>query len=202
MTAVKIDDRLTVADQPSQETLSVLAAGDFATIINNRPDGEELGQPGSAAEKAILEQAGLAYRFIPVTATTITEADIRAFQEAVSGAKGRVYAHCRSGTRSLTLHALGEVLDGRKKPGEVEAFGRERGFDLSGAVQWLARNAARAPQVKGFYEPRTGSIQYVVTIRRRGAARSSTRSMSSMRNPGRPLRIRPTRSSPMWRARG
>ena len=83
MTAVKIDDRLTVADQPSQETLSVLAAGDFATIINNRPDGEELGQPGSAAEKAILEQAGLAYRFIPVTATTITEAETPAASEEI-----------------------------------------------------------------------------------------------------------------------
>jgi hypothetical protein len=44
---------------------------------------------------------------------------------------------------SLTLHVLGEVLAGRMKPGEVEAFGRAHGFDLSGAVQWLARNAAR-----------------------------------------------------------
>jgi uncharacterized protein (TIGR01244 family) len=163
MTAVKIDDRLTIASQPRQEALATLAATGFATIINNRPDGEETGQPSSAAEKAILEQSGLVYRFIPVTATTITEADIRSFQEAVSGAKGRVYAHCRSGTRSLTLHVLGEVLAGRMKPGEVEAFGRAHGFDLSGAVQWLARNAAKAPQVKGFYEPRTGSIQYVVT---------------------------------------
>lgn len=162
MTAVKIDDRLTVAGQPSHETLSALAAGGFATIINNRPDGEEPGQPGHAAEKAILERSGLAFRFIPVTATTITEADIHAFQAAVSAAKGPVYAHCRSGTRSLTLYVLGEVLAGRMKPGEVEAFGRVRGFDLSGAVRWLARNAARAPQVKGFYEPRTGSIQYVV----------------------------------------
>ena len=74
MTAVKIDDRLTVASQPSRETLSALAAGGFATIINNRPDGEEAGQPGSPAEKVILERAGLAYRFIPVTAATITEA--------------------------------------------------------------------------------------------------------------------------------
>ena len=162
MTAVKIDHRLTVASQPRQEVLATLAATGFAVIINNRPDGEEPGQRVSAAEKAILEQSGLVYRFIPVTATTITEADIRSFQEAVSGAKGPVYAHCRSGTRSLTLHVLGEVLAGRMKPGEVEAFGRERGFDLSGAVQWLARNAARAPQVRGFYEPRSGSIQYVV----------------------------------------
>lgn len=57
---------------------------------------------------------------------------------------------------------LGEVLAGRMKPGEVETFGRAHGFDLSGAVQWLARNAIRAPQVKGFHEPRTGSIQYVI----------------------------------------
>lgn len=108
MTAVKIDDRLTVASQPRQEALATLAAAGFATIINNRPDGEEPGQPGSAAEKAALERAGLDYRFIPVTAATITEADIGAFQEGVSAAKGPVYAHCRSGTRSLTLYVLGE----------------------------------------------------------------------------------------------
>ncbi|WP_306224663.1 bifunctional sulfur transferase/dioxygenase Blh [Bosea beijingensis] len=162
MASVKIDDRLTVASQPHQEALAALAAAGFATIINNRPDGEEPGQPGNAAEKAVLERPGLAYHFIPVTGATITEADIRSFQEAVSGAKGPVYAHCRSGTRSLTLHVLGEVLAGRMKPGDVEAFGRAHGFDLSGAVQWLARNAARAPLVKGFHEPRTGSVQYVV----------------------------------------
>ena len=117
MTAVKIDDRLTVASQPSPETLATLATAGFATIINNRPDAEEPGQPGSAAEKAACERAGLAYRFIPVTAATITEADIRAFQAAVSEARGPVYAHCRSGVRSLTLHVLGEVLAGRMKRG-------------------------------------------------------------------------------------
>ena len=90
MTAVKIDDRLTVASQPNEETLSALAAGGFATIINNRPDGEEPGQPGSAAEKAILGRASLAYHFIPVAASTITEADIRSFQQAVSEAEGPV----------------------------------------------------------------------------------------------------------------
>lgn len=163
MICKQIDDRLTVAAQPGLEALAELAAGGFAAIINNRPDGEEPGQPGSADEKAVLKQVGLDYHFIPVTATTITEADIDAFREVLSGAKGPVFAHCRTGTRSLTLHVLGEVLAGRMKPGEVEAFGSAHGFDLSGAVQWLARNAARAPRVRGFYEPRTGSIQYVVT---------------------------------------
>lgn len=163
MNAVKISDRLTVASQPDRETLAAVARQGFAAVINNRPDGEDTSQLDNASERALLGQAGLAYSFIPVTGTTITAADIQAFQQATSGAKGPVYAHCRSGTRSLTLHVLGEVLDGRMKPGEVAAFGRSHGFDLSGAVDWLARQAARVPQVTGFHEPRTGSIQYVVS---------------------------------------
>ncbi|MDX3808445.1 bifunctional sulfur transferase/dioxygenase Blh [Bosea thiooxidans] len=163
MTAVKITDRLTVASQPTQETLATLARAGFTTVLNNRPDNEEPGQASSPAEKEAVQRAGLAYAFIPVAAGTITEADIRAFQKIVSKAEGPVYAHCRSGTRSLTLHVLGEALDGRMQPAEIEPFGRARGFDLSGAVRWLSRRAAQMPQVKGFYEPRTGSIQYVVT---------------------------------------
>lgn len=163
MTAVKITDRLTVASQPTQETLATLAEVGFTAVLNNRPDNEEPGQIGSAAEKEAVRRAGLAYAFVPVTAGTITEADIRAFQKIVSAAEGPVYAHCRSGTRSLTLHVLGEALDGRMQPAEIEPFGRARGFDLSGAVRWLSRRTAQVPQVKGFYEPRTGSIQYVVT---------------------------------------
>lgn len=163
MTAVKITDRLTVASQPTQETLATLARAGFTAVLNNRPDNEEPGQASSAAEKEAVQRAGLAYAFVPVTAGTITEADIRAFQKIVSAAEGPVYAHCRSGTRSLTLHVLGEALDGRMQPAEIEPFGRARGFDLSGAVRWLSSRAAQVPQVKGFYEPRTGSIQYVVT---------------------------------------
>jgi len=163
MTTVKITDRLTVASQPPQEELAALVAAGFTTIINNRPDGEEPGQPGNAVEKSVLERPGLAYHFIPVTGGTITEADVRAFQKVMADAVGPVYAHCRSGTRSLTLYVLGEALDGRMKIEDIEPFGRARGFDLSGAVAWLVRRAAQVPEVKGFYEPYTGSIQYVVT---------------------------------------
>lgn len=162
MTIVKINDRLTVASQPSVDTIAAVEAAGFAMLVNGRPDGEEVGQPGNAVEKAAAKQSGLAYRFIPVAVPTLTEAEIRAFQMAMSSAKGPVYAHCKSGTRALTLHVLGEVLDGRMKPEEVEPFGRSYGFDLSGAVKWLGHRARQAPQVKGFYEPRTGSIQYVV----------------------------------------
>lgn len=161
MSAVKITDRLTVASQPDIGSFADIAR-DYAALINLRPDGEDAAQPGNSAEHAAATDAKLGYAFLPVTGSTITEADIRAFQHAMNSADGPVYAHCKGGTRVLTLYVLGEVLDGRMRREEVEAFGKARGFDLSRAARWLARQSAYKPAVKGFYDVRTGSIQYVV----------------------------------------
>lgn len=163
MHAVKIDDRLTVASQPDPASFVKFAGEGFAMVVNARPDGEEASQPGNEAEKAAAHAAALDYAFIPVTGPGITEADIRAFQQSLAEARGPVLAHCKSGMRALMLHVLGEVLDGRMKRDQVEAFGRTHGFDLSGAVRWLDRNAKAAPRVKGFFDPRTWSVQYVVS---------------------------------------
>jgi uncharacterized protein (TIGR01244 family) len=163
MAAVKIDDRLTVSYQPDPATFGEFAKRGFAALINARPDGEETAQPGNAVEAAAARSSSLGYAFIPVTGPTMTEADVRAFQQAMTEAKGPVFAHCKSGLRALTLYTIGEVLDGRMTRTEVEAFGRRHGFDLSGAVSWLERQDAKTPRVRGFHDARTGSIQYVVT---------------------------------------
>ncbi|MCJ2131364.1 TIGR01244 family sulfur transferase [Methylobacterium sp. E-045] len=137
MTITPIDSRLSVSGQPSEAEIADLSTRGFALLINNRPEGEEPGQLGSAAEAAAAEAAGLAYLHLPVTGPGITHEDIARFREAVEGASGPVLAHCRSGTRSLTLWALSEVLAGRLSRDDILAYGRERGFDLGGAVRWL-----------------------------------------------------------------
>lgn len=162
MSAARITDRLTVAAQPDPADFPALANQGYAFILNTRPDGEDAAQPGNAAERAAVESAGLGYAFVPVTGPTIRAADIRAFQRALAESKGPVYAHCKSGARALTLYALGEALDGRLKPEDLEAFGQRHGFDLSGATRWLAAEARTTPRVTGFFDPRTWSIQYVV----------------------------------------
>jgi uncharacterized protein (TIGR01244 family) len=143
MQTVRINDKISVARQPEIEAFAELAADGFKAVINNRPDGEDAQQPGSAAEKQAAADAGLAYAHIPVTGATITEADIRAFQAALANTDGPVLAHCKGGTRSLTLWVLGEVLDGRIRADEVRAFGEQRGFDLRGAEAWLAQHGGR-----------------------------------------------------------
>ncbi|WMS42717.1 bifunctional sulfur transferase/dioxygenase Blh [Acuticoccus sp. MNP-M23] len=163
MRTIPINDRLAVAAQPAIAEIAGLKAAGFAAIINSRPDGESAEQPGNAAEAEAADDAGLGYAFVPVRPDEITEADVRAFQSAMAAADGKVLAHCASGMRALILHTIGEVLDGRMDRGDIAAFGARHGFDLSAAERWLTRHAAAVPRVRGFFDPRTFSIQYVVS---------------------------------------
>lgn len=164
MRTIRINDRLSVSAQPDLADFAVFARQGYTALINLRPDGEGPDQPGNAAEKAAAAAAGLSYRFVPVTgAAGITEADIAAFHDTVSSGRGPVLAHCKSGTRALLLYSLGEVREGRMRRDEIEAFGKSHGFDLSGAVRWLDAEAARVPKVKAWFDPRTSSVQYIVT---------------------------------------
>ncbi|KAE8236942.1 hypothetical protein A4X03_0g9272, partial [Tilletia caries] len=129
MPVTSVSEKLSVSSQPSVEDIRSLRANGFKTLINNRPDGEEPGQPGTEAEAQEAKHCNLSYAFIPVTGATITEADVRAFQRAIDESEGPVFAHCKTGTRSLNLYVIGEVLDGRLRADQVMDFGRERGFD-------------------------------------------------------------------------
>lgn len=133
----QISDRLYVAPQLTADGIRQARAQGFALIINNRPDGEEPGQPSAADNRSVAEGEQLAYAHIPVTAGQISEGQVRDFQQALSGAKGPVLAHCKTGTRSAILYAIGEVLDGRMGKDQVIPFGQSVGLDLSGAVMWL-----------------------------------------------------------------
>lgn len=138
MRLVQIDDRLWVAPQIDPEEFAALKEKGFTAIVNNRPDGEEPGQPTAAEAAATAASLGLAYTHLPFSGYGFDEALVRAQQAALSAQPGPVVAHCRSGTRSLTIWAVGEVLDGRMAIEDVEAFGRSHGFDLSGVQRWFA----------------------------------------------------------------
>lgn len=163
MKAVRINERLTVSDQPTAVDLLTLPNLGFRQLVNLRPDGEDGEQPGNVNEREAADHGALSYAFIPVAMPTITEADIRAFQAVLSGADGPTLAHCKTGTRALTLYVLGEVLDGRMKKEQLASFGQRHGYDLSGAVKWLERDATLMPEVKGFFDRCTWSVQYVVS---------------------------------------
>lgn len=136
----QVSDKLFIAPQLSAADIRAAKGRGIAAIVNNRPDGEEAGQPTAAENRRVAEAEGLAYAHIPIAAGQITENKVRAFQMAVAEAGGPVLAHCKTGTRSATLHAIGEVLDGRMAKDEIAPLGQRLGLDLAGAVKWLDAN--------------------------------------------------------------
>ena len=99
-----------------------------AMIVNNRPDGEEPGQPLSAEIEAAALAAGLGYRHIPV-AGGLPADQVEAMAAALEEANGLTLAFCRSGTRSTYLWALAEASRGRDGKELVECAAAA-GYDL------------------------------------------------------------------------
>lgn len=136
----QVTDRFWVAPQISQVDIEEAKARGITTILNNRPDGEDPGQPAAAAHALIARENGIDYQHIPVVGGAIGREQIDAFRQALAEAPGPVLAHCRSGTRSLVLYTIGEVLDGRMDPSGIDGLGQRMGIDLTGAKVWLANH--------------------------------------------------------------
>lgn len=102
----KLDDSISVSPQITPAQVAEAARLGFTAIINNRPEGEEPGQPSGAEIAAAAEAAGLAYVEIPITHAGFTQEQVDAMAEALQSAQGPILAYCRSGTRSTFVWAL------------------------------------------------------------------------------------------------
>jgi uncharacterized protein (TIGR01244 family) len=137
MKPIAVTPKLAVAPQPKLSDFQILKRQGFTTIVNNRPDGEDPNQLGSAAEAEAARAAGLGYFHIPVTSAGMTEDDARLLKETIEQAPGPVVAHCRSGARSFYLWVLLGDLDSLSDE-ELVAKATELGVDANAARTWLA----------------------------------------------------------------
>lgn len=129
----QVTDDFSVSPQISLDDLTAAAAQGFKLVINNRPDGEQPGQPSSAEVEAAARAAGLDYVHIPVVGQPGPE-QVEANRLAIAGADGPVLAFCRSGTRSIVTWSIGQALSGERPRGELVSLGREAGYDLSSVL--------------------------------------------------------------------
>lgn len=144
---------------PQFAVTSALAATDFATlksagfasVISNRPDGEEERQPSAKREAALAWQAGLRFAHVPTPKTDIfTDGVVEPMADALRSLPGPVVAHCKSGVRSAIAWAAASA---RSQPVDcvlaaLTAAGFELGFlrdDLemqADRKRWLGSSAA------------------------------------------------------------
>ncbi|MEG8043724.1 TIGR01244 family sulfur transferase [Sphingomonas faeni] len=127
----QINESISVAPQIAVEQVAEIAAAGYTTIVNNRPDDEDAGQPSGDAIRAAAEAAGLKYVSIPVTHAGFSHPQIDAMTQALTDSDGPVLAYCRSGTRSCNLWALAAAKAGRN-PNLLLAQAEDAGYDLRG----------------------------------------------------------------------
>src|SRR5215468_1768619 len=124
----QLDDRTLVSGQIAPEEVAGLAEHGITVILNNRPDGEEPGQPLAADIEAAAAQAGIPYHFVPII-RGIGPADVDEMQKALhETGDGKLLAFCRSGKRSALACALAHREDGASRK-EVEQRLTAAGFD-------------------------------------------------------------------------
>jgi uncharacterized protein (TIGR01244 family) len=108
----QLDDKVMVSSQIAPHEVAGLAEQGVTMLVNNRPDGEEPGQPLAGDIEEAAAAAGIAYRFVPII-RGIGPADIEEMQKALRAAEaGKLLAFCRSGTRSALAVALAKREEG------------------------------------------------------------------------------------------
>ena len=124
----QLDDRTLVSGQIAPEEVAGLAEHGITVIVNNRPDGEEPGQPLAADIEAAAAEAGIPYHFVPII-RGIGPADVEEMQKALhETGDGKLLAFCRTGRRSAFACALAHREDGAARE-EVEDRLNAAGFD-------------------------------------------------------------------------
>lgn len=155
----QLEEDFFVSGQVTRESLEQAAALGITRLINNRPDGEEAGQPSSKEVGAWAGELGLDYHFIPVAAGAMTPEVLAQFSAAVncasvnSAADGvaddigvRVLASCRTGTRSCVLWALDRASCRAAPVDHIIAAAGEAGYDISAMKASLEQLAGSSGQ--------------------------------------------------------
>lgn len=117
-----LSDRLYISPQiTARDTLAAAAARGVRTLVCQRPDGEEPGQPPFADIAAWAAEAGIPHcLYRPVTAANLHADNAAEFAAVVANADAPVLAYCRTGTRCTVLWALDAVAHGLNPQAAVQ----------------------------------------------------------------------------------
>jgi len=133
----RITGDISVSPQILPGDIPAIAAAGFRSVLCNRPDDEEPGQPDYAAVAEAARDAGLEVRSVPIPLGPTPTATIRDFARALDEMERPVLAYCRSGTRCTMLWSMVsyEALGGD----EVIRRARAAGYDMAGLIRQIER---------------------------------------------------------------
>ena len=133
----KVTDTISVSPQLSPDDMKAVADAGFRSIVCNRPDGEEPGQPAEGGIAAAAREAGLEFRSIPVSRGLVRPGDLDRFRAALDEMPGPVLAYCRSGTRCTMLWSMAQF--GRMRADDIVGAAARAGYDMAPLVAQMTR---------------------------------------------------------------
>jgi uncharacterized protein (TIGR01244 family) len=126
----QLDGKTLVAGQITAGDLAQAKAEGVTLVVNNRPDGEDAGQPTGAEIEAAARAAGIDYRHVPID-RGLGPSHIEAMRDAMAATgEGKLLAYCRSGMRSTLAWAVACREEGVPRE-EVEKGANTAGFSLA-----------------------------------------------------------------------
>lgn len=96
-------ENFAVSSQISVDDLADIAEAGFKSVICNRPDGEDFGQPSAETIEIACRQHGLRFYHVPIKGQIDLPEAVPQQAEIMRKAKGPFFAYCRSGNRSAIL---------------------------------------------------------------------------------------------------
>ena len=124
-----------VSPQIDAAHIKEIAGAGFQSILCNRPDGEEFGQPEFESIEQAAKAEGLEIRSIPIVSGMITPEALADFDAALKDLPKPILAYCRSGTRCTMLWAA--VEHGRRDDTEIVDRAAKAGYDVAPLVRQL-----------------------------------------------------------------
>ncbi|MFK7940115.1 MAG: TIGR01244 family sulfur transferase [Roseovarius sp.] len=125
-----------VAPQILPEDVAAIADAGYKSIMCNRPDGEEFGQPDFASIEAEAQKAGLQVCWVPVGGMGPRPDDVAAFGAALRDMPQPLLAYCRTGTRCTMMWTI--AMHGTLSDDDLLRQTTEAGYDMRGLIGQLS----------------------------------------------------------------
>ena len=133
----RITEDYAVSPQITLADIAEIKAAGFRSIMCNRPDGEDYGQPEFDAVAEAARAEGIEVRCVPIVSGMVTPQAAQDFAAALEDMPKPMLAYCRSGTRCTMLWSIASY--GRLTGDEIVSAARDAGYDMSGLVRQLDR---------------------------------------------------------------
>jgi sulfide:quinone oxidoreductase len=143
MELFELTDEIMLCGQIGPDAIPFLAEQGIRSIICNRFDGEEAGQPDFPSVERAAEAHGIKAFYLPVLQPPqpISDDEAFAFGDVLEALPKPLLAYCRTGSRSVILWGLSEA---RRRPfKEVVLAAMGAGYDLT---KWT-------PRFQALYKP-------------------------------------------------